>query len=107
MKFFTAIIQPYKLEVVRQARAAIGINGMTVTEVKGYGRQKGQTEIYRGQEYEINYMPKLKLEIGVDDETAVLAVEAIREKACENRIGDGKIFVWDLESAMRIRTAES
>ncbi|MEZ5790214.1 MAG: P-II family nitrogen regulator [Nitratireductor sp.] len=107
MKMVMAIIQPFKLDAVREALGAIGVQGMTVSEVKGYGRQKGQTEIYRGAEYQIHYVPKLKLEAAVDDATAERAVEAIRSAAGQNKIGDGKIFVWDLSEAMRIRTGET
>ncbi|MEZ5870636.1 MAG: P-II family nitrogen regulator [Nitratireductor sp.] len=107
MKMVMAIIQPFKLDAVREALGAIGVQGMTVSEVKGYGRQKGQTEIYRGAEYQIHYVPKLKLEAAVDDATAGRAVEAIRSAAGQNKIGDGKIFVWDLSEAMRIRTGET
>ncbi|MCB1450891.1 MAG: P-II family nitrogen regulator [Nitratireductor sp.] len=107
MKMVMAIIQPFKLDAVREALGSIGVQGMTVSEVKGYGRQKGQTEIYRGAEYQIHYVPKLKLEAAVDDATAERAVEAIRSAAGQNKIGDGKIFVWDLSEAMRIRTGET
>ena len=107
MKMVMAIIQPFKLDAVREALGSIGVQGMTVSEVKGYGRQKGQTEIYRGAEYQIHYVPKLKLEAAVDDATAERAVEAIRSAAGQNKIGDGKIFVWDLGEAMRIRTGET
>ena len=107
MKMVMAIIQPFKLDAVREALGAIGVQGMTVSEVKGYGRQKGQTEIYRGAEYQIHYVPKLKLEAAVDDATAGRAVEAIRSAAGQNKIGDDKIFVWDLSEAMRIRTGET
>ena len=102
-----AIIQPHKLEDVREALGEIGISGMTVTEVKGYGRQKGHTEIYRGAEYTINYLPKVKIEVAIDSGTADKAVEAIRSSAGQNKIGDGKIFVYDILSAVRIRTGES
>ncbi|MBL1406620.1 MAG: P-II family nitrogen regulator [Rhizobiales bacterium] len=107
MNLIMAIIQPHKLEDVREALSLIGVTGMTVTEVKGYGRQKGHTEIYRGAEYTINYLPKVKIEVAVDDGTADKAVEAIRTSAGQNKIGDGKIFVYDLLSAVRIRTGES
>jgi len=92
---------------VRAAISALDISGMTVTEVRGYGRQRGHTEIYRGAEYEISYMPKLKLEIAVPDDKLDRAVDAIRETAAEGKIGDGKIFVLDLEAAIRVRTGES
>lgn len=107
MNLIMAIIQPHKLEDVREALSLIGVTGMTVTEVKGYGRQKGHTEVYRGAEYTINYLPKVKIEVAVDDGTADKAVEAIRTSAGQNKIGDGKIFVYDLLSAVRIRTGES
>jgi len=107
MKFVVAIIKPFKLDEVRDALSAIGVQGLTVTEVKGYGRQKGQSEIYRGAEYAVHFVPKLKLEIAVDSSMAVQAVEAIRDAATTGQIGDGKVFVIDLEQAMRIRTGES
>ena len=107
MKFIIAIIKPFKLDTVREALSGIGIAGMTVTEVKGFGRQKGQTEIYRGAEYQVNFVPKVKLEAVVADETAAGAVEAIRGAAATGKIGDGKIFVLDVEDAVRIRTGET
>ncbi|WP_299348982.1 P-II family nitrogen regulator [uncultured Maritalea sp.] len=107
MKFIIAIIKPHKLDEVRDAIGALDISGMTVTEVRGYGRQRGHTEIYRGAEYEISYVPKLKLEIAVPDDKLDKAVDAIRETASEGKIGDGKIFVLDLEAAIRVRTGES
>ena len=107
MKMVVAIIQPHKLDPVREALGEIGVNGMTVTEVKGYGRQKGHTEIYRGAEYAIHYLPKIKIEIVTDDATAETAVETIRNAAGSNRIGDGQIFVLDVGQAIRIRTGES
>ena len=107
MKYVIAVIQPHKLDAVREALGEIGISGMTVTEVKGYGRQKGHTEIYRGAEYKINYLPKVKIEIAVDSKTADKVVEAIKASAGQNKIGDGKIFVYDLKSVMRIRTGET
>ncbi len=107
MKMIVAIIQPHRLDNVREALSDIGVAGLTVTEVKGYGRQKGHTEIYRGAEYQIQYIPKLKLEIATDDKTAEQAVVAIRAAAGQNKIGDGKIFVFNLEDAIRIRTGES
>ena len=106
MKIVTAIIQPYRLDQVREALTAIGVQGMTVTEVRGYGRQKGHTEIYRGAEYQINYLPKLKIEAVVDDGIADQTVETISNAAKTGKIGDGKIFVWDVEAAIRIRTGE-
>ena len=107
MKFIIAIIKPFKLDEVREALGAIGVAGMTVSEVKGFGRQKGQTEIYRGAEYSTNMLPKVKLEIAVSDETAAQVVETIQETANTEAIGDGKIFVLDLASATRIRTGEA
>jgi nitrogen regulatory protein PII len=107
MKMIVAIIQPYKLDNVREALGEIGVDGMTVCEVKGYGRQKGHTEIYRGTEYAIHYVPKIKIEIAVKSDIAEQAVETIREAAGQGKIGDGKIFVFDLENALRIRTGEA
>ena len=107
MKFIIAIVQPHRLDPVRDALNEMGIHGMTVSEVKGYGRQKGHTEIYRGTEYEISYIPKVKIEIAVDDALADRAVEAITEAARTGKIGDGKIFVMALQSATRIRTGET
>ena len=107
MKLITAIIKPFKLDDVRDALTALGIYGMTVTEVKGYGRQKGQTEIYRGAEYQVNFVPKVKLEAVVDDAAAAKAVEAIKAAAATGKIGDGKIFVIDVADAVRIRTGET
>ena len=107
MKLIIAIIQPHRLDTVRDALTDIGVHGLTVTEVRGYGRQKGHTEIYRGAEYQIHYVPKLKLEVAVASETADKAVETIREAAQTGKIGDGKVFVLDLLSALRIRTGES
>jgi len=107
MKWIIAVIQPHRLDEVRDALNNVGIHGLTVSEVRGYGRQKGQTEIYRGAEYQISYLPKLKIEVAVDSEVANKAVDAIREAARTDKIGDGKIFVLDLKSATRIRTGES
>ena len=107
MKFVIAIIKPFKLDEVREALAAVGIAGMTVSEVKGFGRQKGQTEIYRGAEYSVNMLPKVKLEIAVSDEMMPKVVEAIQQTASTQSIGDGKIFVLDLASTTRIRTGET
>ena len=107
MKMVMAVIQPFKLDAVRDALSNIGVQGLTVSEVMGFGRQKGQTEIYRGAEYHIHYVPKLRVEAVVEDGVAERAVEAIRAAASQNRIGDGKIFVWDVETAMRIRTGET
>ncbi len=107
MKFIIAIIKPFKLDEVREALGAIGVAGMTVSEVKGFGRQKGQTEIYRGAEYSTNMLPKVKLEIAASDEIVGQVVETIQQTANTDAIGDGKIFVLDLASATRIRTGES
>jgi nitrogen regulatory protein P-II 2 len=107
MKLIMAIIKPFKFDDVREALSAIGVEGMTVSEVKGYGRQKGQTEIYRGAEYQVKFVPKVRLDIAVDDALADRTVETIREAANTEKIGDGKIFVLDLSAAMRIRTGES
>jgi nitrogen regulatory protein P-II 2 len=102
----TAIIKPFKLDDVRDALSDIGITGMTVTEVRGFGRQKGHTELYRGAEYVVDFLPKLKLEVAVSDDRAEAVVETITESAMSGRIGDGKIFVMDLQQAVRIRTGE-
>ncbi len=107
MKLIMAVIKPFKLDAVREALLELGVEGLTVSEVKGYGRQKGHTEIYRGAEYEVSFVPKIKLEVAVTAEVAERAVEAIREAANSDKIGDGKIFVTDLTSAVRIRTGES
>lgn len=107
MKFIIAIIKPFRLDEVREALTSLGIAGMTVTEVKGFGRQKGQTEIYRGAEYTTNMVPKLKLEIAVGDDLADAVVETIQATANTDSIGDGKIFVLDLAAATRIRTGET
>ena len=107
MKYIIGIIKPFKLDEVREALGAIGVAGMTASEVKGFGRQKGQTEIYRGAEYTTNMLPKVKLEIATTDALAPQAVETIQQTASNESIGDGKIFVLDVESAMRIRTAET
>ena len=106
MKFITAIIKPFKLDEVKEALSAFGIEGMTVTEVKGYGRQKGHTEIYRGSEYTVDFLPKVKIEIAVIDDLVGKAVEAITKSAKTGKIGDGKIFVLPLEEVIRIRTDE-
>ena len=107
MKFVIAIIKPFKLDEVREALSAIGVAGMTVTEVKGFGRQKGQTEIYRGAEYTTQMLPKIKLEIAASDDLAPRVVEAIQHVAGTGAIGDGKVFVLDLGEATRIRTGET
>ncbi len=106
MKLITAVIKPFRLDAVREALTGLGVEGLTVTEVKGYGRQKGHTEIYRGAEYAIHFLPKLKLEIAVKADLAAKAIEAISESARTGQIGDGKIFVMDLEEVVRIRTGE-
>jgi nitrogen regulatory protein P-II 2 len=107
MKLIVAIIKPFKLEEVRDALTALGVHGMTVTEVKGYGRQKGHMEIYRGAEYAVNFLPKVRLEIAVASEQADQVVEAISTAAKTGQIGDGKIFVSPIEEAVRIRTGET
>ncbi len=107
MKLITAIIKPFKLDDVRQAVADIGIQGITVTEVKGFGRQRGHTELYRGAEYVVDFLPKTKLELAVDDDIAERVVEAISNIARTGKIGDGKIFVTDLSEVIRIRTGET
>ncbi len=107
MKLIIAIIKPFKLDAVRDALTNLGVQGLTVTEVKGYGRQKGHTEIYRGAEYAVSFLPKLKIEVAVAATEADRAVEAIAEAAKTGQIGDGKIFVVDLISALRIRTGET
>jgi nitrogen regulatory protein PII len=106
MRLVKAIIKPFKLDEVKEALHGIGIQGMTVTEVKGFGRQKGHTELYRGAEYVVDFLPKLKIEIAVSDEMAEKTVQVIVESASTGRIGDGKIFVLPLEEAVRIRTGE-
>jgi len=107
MKLVMAIVKPFKLDEVREALVGAGIEGLTVSEVKGYGRQKGHTEIYRGAEYQLTFVPKVKLEVVVDDAALAKALEAIRTSAATGKIGDGKIFVLDVEEAVRIRTAET
>jgi len=107
VKFIVAIIKPFKFEDVRAALTAVGVTGLTVTEVSGYGRQKGQTEVYRGAEYTQNMLPKLKLEIAVSDDLADRVVETLMASASSPAIGDGKIFVYELNETVRIRTAES
>jgi nitrogen regulatory protein P-II 2 len=107
MKLVIAVIKPFKLEEVRDALMAIGVHGMTVTEVKGYGRQKGHMEIYRGAEYAVNFLPKIRIEVAVSSELAEKAVEAIGSAAKTGQIGDGKIFVAPIEQAVRIRTGET
>jgi nitrogen regulatory protein P-II 2 len=107
MKLVTAIIKPFKLDDVREAISEIGIDGLTVTEVKGFGRQKGHTELYRGAEYQVDFLPKVKLEIAVTDDQVERLVEAIVGSAKTGKIGDGKVFVYDLAQAVRIRTGEA
>ncbi len=107
MKIVMAIIKPFKLDEVRDALTAAGVHGLTVTEVKGYGRQKGHTEIYRGTEYAVNFLPKVKIEVAVSSEQAGKVVEAITAAAKTGQIGDGKIFILDLDHAVRIRTGET
>ncbi|MCL6556682.1 MAG: P-II family nitrogen regulator [Burkholderiales bacterium] len=107
MKFVTAIIKPFKLDEVREALSAIGVQGVTVTEVKGFGRQKGHTELYRGAEYVVDFLPKIKIEVAIRDEMLEPVLEAIQKAAQTGKIGDGKIFVFHLEQAIRIRTGET
>ena len=107
MKIITAIIKPFKLDEVRQALGDIGVQGLTVSEVKGFGRQKGHTELYRGAEYVVDFLPKVKLEVAVDDDLVDQVIEAITTSANTGKIGDGKIFVTTLEQVIRIRTGES
>ena len=107
MKMLIAIIKPFKLDAVREALAAIGVQGMTVTEVRGFGRQKGHTELYRGAEYVVDLLPKIKLEVALGPDMVDPAIEAIQKAAKTGQIGDGKIFVYDLNSTVRIRTGES
>jgi len=107
MKQLTAIIKPFKLDDVREALSGIGVQGMTVTEVKGFGRQKGHTELYRGAEYKVDFVPKVKLEVAIADDRLEQVIEAITTAANTGKIGDGKIFVYDLEQVIRIRTGET
>jgi nitrogen regulatory protein P-II 2 len=107
MKFVSAIIKPFKLDEVREALSAIGVQGITVTEVKGFGRQKGHTELYRGAEYVVDFLPKVKLEIAIKDDMLDQVIDAIEKSATTGKIGDGKIFVFNLEQVYRIRTGES
>ena len=107
MKIVTAIIKPFKLDEVREALSAIGVQGITVTEVKGFGRQKGHTELYRGAEYVVDFLPKVKIEAAIDDDMLERVIEAIEKAANTGKIGDGKIFVFDLEQVVRIRTGET
>jgi nitrogen regulatory protein P-II 2 len=107
MKLVTAIIKPFKLDEVREALSAVGVTGVTVTEVKGFGRQKGHTELYRGAEYVVDFLPKVKIEAAVKSEILDQVIEAIEKAANTGKIGDGKVFVFDLEQAIRIRTGET
>ena len=107
MKFVTAILKPFKLDDVREALSEMGVSGITVTEVKGFGRQKGHTELYRGAEYVVDFLPKVKLEVAVTDEQLEPVIDAIVKKANTGKIGDGKIFVFNLEKVVRIRTGET
>jgi len=107
MKFVTAILKPFKLDDVREALSELGVSGITVTEVKGFGRQKGHTELYRGAEYVVDFLPKVKLEVAVTDEQLDTVLDAIVKKANTGKIGDGKIFVCNLEQVVRIRTGET
>jgi nitrogen regulatory protein P-II 2 len=107
MKLITAIIKPFKLDEVREALSTIGVQGITVTEVKGFGRQKGHTELYRGAEYVVDFLPKVKLEAAVPEDLVERAIEAIETSARTGKIGDGKVFVFDLEQVVRIRTGET
>ena len=107
MKMVTAIIKPFKLDEVREALSAIGVQGITVTEVKGFGRQKGHTELYRGAEYVVDFLPKVKVEAAIKDTLLDQAIEAIEKSAGTGKIGDGKIFVYDIEQVIRIRTGET
>jgi nitrogen regulatory protein PII len=107
MKMMTAIIKPFKLDDVREALQQIGINGMTVEEVKGYGRQKGHTELYRGAEYQVEFQPKVKIQIGISDHQVDACIEAVCKAASTGKIGDGKIFITPLEQSIRIRTGET
>ncbi|MDQ1363886.1 MAG: nitrogen regulatory protein 2 [Pseudomonadota bacterium] len=107
MKLITAIVKPFKLDDVREALSSIGVQGVTVTEVKGFGRQKGHTELYRGAEYVVDFLPKMKIDVAIDDSIVDQVIEAIRNAANTGKIGDGKIFVYPLEQVIRIRTGES
>jgi nitrogen regulatory protein P-II 2 len=107
MKLVTAIIKPFKLDEVREALSAIGVQGVTVTEVKGFGRQKGHTELYRGAEYVVDFLPKVKVEAAITDDLVERVIEAVEKAANTGKIGDGKIFVFDLEQVVRIRTGET
>ena len=107
MKLIAAVIKPFKLDDVREALSEVGAQGVTVTEVKGFGRQKGHTELYRGAEYVVDFLPKIKIEVGVTDDLVDRVIEVISRAANTGKVGDGKIFIYDLENAIRIRTGES
>jgi nitrogen regulatory protein PII len=107
MKLISAIIKPFKLDEVREALSEVGVSGVTVTEVKGFGRQKGHTELYRGAEYVVDFLPKVKIEVAVDDTLVERAIESIAKAAHTGKIGDGKVFVFNLDQAVRIRTGET
>ena len=107
MKFITAVIKPFKLDDVREALMDVGIEGMTVTEVKGFGRQKGHAEVYRGAEYKVSFLPKVRIDIALDDAAVDAVVEAIQQSANTGKIGDGKIFVLDVQQTIRVRTGET
>ena len=107
MKLVSAVIKPFKLDEVREALSAIGVQGITVTEVKGFGRQKGHTELYRGAEYVVDFLPKVKIDVAIKDDVLDQAIEAIEKSANTGKIGDGKIFVFDLQQVIRIRTGET
>jgi len=107
MKLVTAIIRPHKLDEVREALSAVGVQGITTTEVKGFGRQKGHTELYRGAEYEVNFLPKVKIEVAIQNDLLDRVIEAIEKSAKTDKVGDGKIFVFDLGQVIRIRTGET
>ena len=107
MKLVSAVIKPFKLDDVREGLSEIGVQGMTVTEIKGFGRQKGHTELYRGAEYVVDFLPKIKIEVAINDDMLTAVIESISKSANTNKIGDGKIFVYNLEQVIRIRTGES
>ena len=107
MKLVSAVIKPFKLDDVREGLSEIGVQGMTVTEIKGFGRQKGHTELYRGAEYVVDFSPKIKIEVAINDDMLAAVIESISKSANTNKIGDGKIFVYNLEQVIRIRTGES
>jgi nitrogen regulatory protein P-II 2 len=107
MKFVSAILKPFKLDDVREALSEVGVSGITVTEVKGFGRQKGHTELYRGAEYVVDFLPKVKLEVAIDDDQLEAVIDAIERTANTGKIGDGKIFVFGIEQVIRIRTGET